>query len=149
MRLIFCSLPRTDGGFLGLARGFRSGGFKLLEHRARGGAHRCRRVIPRLSGDLLRVILRELRSSGAVSCDMVCKIDVGRHGLARVQEGLNLIGRANVALYRELPVTPSTSTEAQVAKAKNRLDVISNQAQPAIVIAIGFVLDFNQAQSST
>ena len=35
---------------------------------------------------------------------MVCKIDVGRHGLARVQEGLNLIGRANVALYRELPV---------------------------------------------
>ena len=56
--------------FLGLARGFRSGGFKLLEHRARGGAHRCRRrVIPRLSGDLLRVILRELRSSGAVSCD--------------------------------------------------------------------------------
>ena len=75
-----------------------------MEHRARGGAHRCRRVIPRLSGDLLRVILRELRSSGAVSCDMVCKIDVGRHGLARVQEGLNLIGRANVALYRELPL---------------------------------------------
>ena len=52
----------------------------------------------------MRVILHELRSSGAVSCDVVCKIDVGRHGLARVQEGLNLIGRANVALYRELPL---------------------------------------------